>query len=176
MHHRSGVRCPTFSLSLVAPNIVPYRRLPSYYVFGLSTQRTHPDHGAQYLDQQFAVKRHGCRTRLVRASRRLLLGKSRVALGCNFTLRLILKFVPRAKPLPELQRRDLILAADCVYFEPAFPLLVSTLAALVPPPPEHAPEVLFCYKKRRKADKRFFALLKKYFTWSIVRDQEPTTF
>jgi hypothetical protein len=75
----------------------------------------------------------------------------------------------RAKPLPELQRPDLVLAADCVYFEPAFPLLVSTLAALVPPPPESAPEVLFCYKKRRKADKRFFALLKKYFTWSIVR-------
>lgn len=75
-----------------------------------------------------------------------------------------------AKPLPGLQRRDLILAADCVYFEPAFPLLVSTLAALVPPPPERAPEVLFCYKKRRRADKRFFALLKKYFTWSIVSD------
>jgi len=75
-----------------------------------------------------------------------------------------------AEPLPELQRPDLILAADCVYFEPAFPLLVSTLAALVPPPPERAPEVLFCYKKRRKADKRFFALLKKHFTWSIVSD------
>jgi len=86
------------------------------------------------------------------------------------------KIVPRAKPLPELQRQDLILAADCVYFEPAFPLLVSTLAGLVPPPPERAPEVLFCYKKRRRADKRFFALLKKYFTWSIVRGQEPTTF
>jgi len=75
-----------------------------------------------------------------------------------------------AKPLPELQRPDIVLAADCVYFEPAFPLLVSTLAALVPPPPERAPEVLFCYKKRRKADKRFFAFLKKYFTWSIVDD------
>ncbi|KAH9987919.1 putative methyltransferase-domain-containing protein [Russula compacta] len=74
------------------------------------------------------------------------------------------------KPLPELQRPDLILAADCVYFEPAFPLLVSTLVALVPMPPERAPEVLFCYKKRRKADKRFFTLLKKYFTWSVVHD------
>jgi len=75
-----------------------------------------------------------------------------------------------AKPLPDLQRPDMILAADCVYFEPAFPLLVSTLAALVPLPPERAPEVLFCYKKRRKADKRFFALLKKHFTWSVVDD------
>lgn len=76
--------------------------------------------------------------------------------------------IARGKPLPELQRPDLILAADCVYFEPAFPLLVSTLVALVPIPPERAPEVLFCYKKRRKADKRFFTLLKKYFTWSVV--------
>jgi len=80
--------------------------------------------------------------------------------------------IARAKPVPELQRPDIVLAADCVYFEPAFPLLVSTLAMLVPPPPERAPEVLFCYKKRRKADKRFFALLKKYFTWNIVRGRE----
>ena len=80
--------------------------------------------------------------------------------------------IARAKPVPELQRPDIVLAADCVYFEPAFPLLVSTLATLIPPPPEPAPEVLFCYKKRRKADKRFFALLKKYFTWNIVRGIE----
>jgi len=75
-----------------------------------------------------------------------------------------------SKPLPEhLPRPDIVLAADCVYFEPAFPLLVATLAALVPPPHESAsPEVLFCYKKRRKADRRFFALLKKQFTWSVV--------
>jgi len=77
-----------------------------------------------------------------------------------------------SKPLPEhLPRPDVILAADCVYFEPAFPLLVATLVALVPPPHESAPpEVLFCYKKRRKADKRFFAMLKKQFTWSVVED------
>jgi protein N-lysine methyltransferase METTL21A len=75
----------------------------------------------------------------------------------------------RAKPPPKLPRPDIILAADCVYFEPAFPLLVSTLSALVPPPPAIAPEVLFCYKKRRKADKRFFSLLKKSFAWSSVR-------
>ncbi|KAN0124563.1 putative methyltransferase domain containing protein [Lactarius tabidus] len=75
-----------------------------------------------------------------------------------------------SKPLPEhLPRPDIVLAADCVYFEPAFPLLVSTLAALVPLPHESAsPEVLFCYKKRRRADRRFFALLKKQFTWSVV--------
>ena len=98
-------------------------------------------------------------------SRLLLLGNS-----CCFLKHYFI--IARAKPLPELQRPDIVLAADCVYFEPAFPLLVSTLAALVPLPPDPAPEVLFCYKKRRKADKRFFALLKKHFTWNIVRDGE----
>ncbi|KAI0959386.1 hypothetical protein AcW1_004223 [Taiwanofungus camphoratus] len=46
-----------------------------------------------------------------------------------------------------IPRPDLILAADCVYFEPAFPLLVKTLADLVL---DDSTEVLFCYKKRRK--------------------------
>lgn len=41
---------------------------------------------------------------------------------------------------------DIILAADCVYFEPAFPLLVQTLVDLS----NTATHVLFCYKKRRK--------------------------
>ncbi|KII95938.1 hypothetical protein PLICRDRAFT_170534 [Plicaturopsis crispa FD-325 SS-3] len=58
---------------------------------------------------------------------------------------------------------DVILAADCVYFEPAFPLLVHTLVLLTS---DARTEVLFCYKKRRKADKRFFTLLKKQFTWT----------
>ncbi|CCL99165.1 uncharacterized protein FIBRA_01180 [Fibroporia radiculosa] len=75
----------------------------------------------------------------------------------------------RGDPIPRdiisvASRLDLILLADCVYFEPAFPLLVRTLADLVPIRGSHA-EVLFCYKKRRKADKRFFTLLKKEFTW-----------
>jgi hypothetical protein len=47
----------------------------------------------------------------------------------------------------DLPRPDLILAADCVYFEPAFPLLVQTLSDLVI---DEKTEVLFCYKKRRK--------------------------
>lgn len=77
----------------------------------------------------------------------------------------------RGAPLPLLPRPDVVLAADCVYFEPAFPLLVRTLAALVPrdaPGPDA--DVLFCYKKRRKADRRFFALLRKEFTWTEVLD------
>lgn len=40
----------------------------------------------------------------------------------------------------------MILAADCVYFEPAFPLLVQTLSDLS----DSRTEILFCYKKRRK--------------------------
>ncbi|KAJ7228956.1 putative methyltransferase-domain-containing protein, partial [Mycena pura] len=61
------------------------------------------------------------------------------------------------EPIPvDIPRPDVILAADCVYFEPAFPLLIQTLCDLV----GNSTEVLFCYKKRRKADKRFFTLLK----------------
>lgn len=93
----------------------------------------------------------------------------------------------RGDPLPPSipHKYDVILAADCVYFEPAFPLLVKTLTDLVP---DKSVEVLFCYKKRRKvrsicpnstmqstyrtgfaqADKRFFTLLKKEFTWTEV--------
>ncbi|KAF8916809.1 putative methyltransferase-domain-containing protein [Mucidula mucida] len=69
--------------------------------------------------------------------------------------------IPVDIPLP-----DIILAADCVYFEPAFPLLIQTLSDLY----KKTPEILFCYKKRRKADKRFFSMLKKKFTWEQVTD------
>jgi len=35
------------------------------------------------------------------------------------------------EPIPDdIPRPDLIIAADCVYFEPAFPLLVQTLSDL----------------------------------------------
>ncbi|WWC92091.1 uncharacterized protein L201_007045 [Kwoniella dendrophila CBS 6074] len=66
---------------------------------------------------------------------------------------------------------DIILAADCVYFEPAFPLLVKTLYDLAPIGKEI--EILFCWKKRRKADKRFFAMLKKHFNQFIIEDDKP---
>ncbi|WVF68137.1 hypothetical protein IAT40_002900 [Kwoniella sp. CBS 6097] len=66
---------------------------------------------------------------------------------------------------------ELVLAADCVYFEPAFPLLVRTLCDLAPLGKDI--EILFCWKKRRKADKRFFAMLKKHFDQQIVEDDKP---
>ncbi|KAJ7688430.1 putative methyltransferase-domain-containing protein [Mycena rosella] len=72
------------------------------------------------------------------------------------------------EPIPaDIPQPDVILAADCVYFEPAFALLVQTLYELSGPDTE----ILFCYKKRRKADKRFFALLKKKFRWTDVADE-----
>jgi hypothetical protein len=54
---------------------------------------------------------------------------------------------------------DVILAADCVYFEPAFPLLLQTLSDLL------GPETVcyFCFKKRRKADWRFIKQMQKKF-------------
>ncbi|PPR03849.1 hypothetical protein CVT26_000847 [Gymnopilus dilepis] len=72
--------------------------------------------------------------------------------------------IPSDIPFP-----DIILAADCVYFEPAFPLLVQTLSDLS----NSETEILFCYKKRRKADKRFFTMLKKAFAWKEVKGLEP---
>ncbi|KAM6495633.1 putative methyltransferase domain containing protein [Amanita muscaria] len=69
-------------------------------------------------------------------------------------------------PPGNIPRPDIILAADCVYFEPAFPLLVQTLDDLS----DSSTEILFCYKKRRKADKRFFVFLKKHFSWEDVKD------
>ena len=72
----------------------------------------------------------------------------------------------RGEPIPAaISKPDLILAADCVYFEPAFPLLVQTLDELAM---RDDPEILFCYKKRRKADKRFFTMLRKRFNWVEV--------
>lgn len=91
---------------------------------------------------------------------------------------------PQHQP-PHQTRPDIILAADCVYFEPAFPLLLHTLQNLLqrpanlssPPdltspansiaratattPPQ--PICYFCFKKRRKADWRFIKQLKKKF-------------
>ncbi|ORX41187.1 putative methyltransferase-domain-containing protein [Kockovaella imperatae] len=76
--------------------------------------------------------------------------------------------IPGHIPVNDL---DMILAADCVYFEPAFPLLVQTLCDLIPIGKDI--EMLFCWKKRRKADKRFFALLKKHFHSEHIEDARP---
>jgi hypothetical protein len=64
-------------------------------------------------------------------------------------------------PLPPLipPSPAVILAADCVYYEPAFPLLISTLEYLL----GTDSVCYFCFKKRRRADMRFMKQAKKKF-------------
>lgn len=60
----------------------------------------------------------------------------------------------RAAPIPDhLVSPDIILAADCVYFEPAFPLLQETLRRLTN---GRDVEVYMAYKKRRKVCTTYF--------------------
>ncbi|KAI9873775.1 MAG: hypothetical protein M1830_010616 [Pleopsidium flavum] len=61
---------------------------------------------------------------------------------------------------------DVILAADCVYFEPAFHLLQVTLFELI------GPETVcyFCFKKRRRADLQFLKKARKMFEMREIED------
>lgn len=72
------------------------------------------------------------------------------------------------EPLPDIipSHPTIILAADCVYFEPAFPLLISTLQQLIGP----NSVCYFCFKKRRRADIRFMKMAKKFFDVNEIRD------
>ncbi|KAG9041702.1 hypothetical protein FS837_011877 [Tulasnella sp. UAMH 9824] len=69
------------------------------------------------------------------------------------------------EPLPpNLGPVDIILAADCVYFVEAYSLLIQTLCDLDDAYPNA--EFLFCYRRRKKSDKRLFpSLLRKHFNW-----------
>lgn len=70
-------------------------------------------------------------------------------------------------PRPEhIPKPDMVLAADCVYFEPAFPLLLQTLQDLI-----GANTVCyFCFKRRRRADMHFVKAVKKMFLVEKVTD------
>lgn len=71
----------------------------------------------------------------------------------------------RGEELPEYAKNpDIILAADCVYLESAFPLLEQTLWDLT----ENAAPCFMAYKKRRKADSRFFKAMRKKFVLTEV--------
>ncbi|CCD25844.2 putative protein-lysine N-methyltransferase NDAI_0G00680 [Naumovozyma dairenensis CBS 421] len=70
----------------------------------------------------------------------------------------------------EEKKVDLILAADCVYLEKAFPLLEKTLLDLTEG--ETPPTILMAYRKRRKADKHFFQKIKKNFDIVEIKDFE----
>ncbi|KAI7233492.1 S-adenosyl-L-methionine-dependent methyltransferase [Hortaea werneckii] len=71
-----------------------------------------------------------------------------------------------AKPEAVPAHPDVVLAADCVYFEPAFPLLQQTLEALIGP----NTTCYFCFKKRRRADMQFMKAIKKTMLVEDVAD------
>ncbi|KAE8445304.1 hypothetical protein EG329_013542 [Mollisiaceae sp. DMI_Dod_QoI] len=80
-------------------------------------------------------------------------------------------------PLPSdivKEKPDVILAADCVYFEPAFPLLLATLEELLNLCREAV--VYFCFKKRRRADMQFMKIARKKFLVEEVEDEDRETF
>ncbi|KAK0108337.1 hypothetical protein ONS95_003152 [Cadophora gregata] len=80
-------------------------------------------------------------------------------------------------PLPEeviREKPNLILAADCVYFEPAFPLLLTTLEDLLELCNEAV--IYFCFKKRRRADMQFMKNARKRFEVEEVEDQDRKVF
>lgn len=68
----------------------------------------------------------------------------------------------------EDRKLDVVLAADCVYFEPAFPLLRDTLIDLI----GDETVCFFCFKKRRKADWRFMKMLSKALDVREITDDE----
>ncbi|KAI4755126.1 hypothetical protein E4T52_12855 [Aureobasidium sp. EXF-3400] len=78
------------------------------------------------------------------------------------------------EPAPEAipQHPDIILAAECVYFEPAFPLLQQTMKDLIGP----NTICYFCFKKRRRADMNFVKVMKKMFVVEPIEDDpdKPT--
>jgi len=52
----------------------------------------------------------------------------------------------RGESFPTVEPSDVVLAADCVYFESAFPLVVHTLEDFALQKGQNL-EFLFCYKK-----------------------------
>lgn len=69
---------------------------------------------------------------------------------------------------------DIILAADCVYFEPAFPLLLQTLQDLLAVEPSAT--IFFCFKKRRRADMQFLKAARKTFSVIEIEDEDRPVF
>ncbi|KAJ9156622.1 Protein-lysine N-methyltransferase EFM6 [Pleurostoma richardsiae] len=69
---------------------------------------------------------------------------------------------------------NVILAADCVYFEPAFPLLLATLSELLALCPSAT--IYFCFKKRRRADMQFLKKAQKAFHVAEIPDEDRPIF
>ncbi|KAG0172536.1 hypothetical protein DFQ28_010609 [Apophysomyces sp. BC1034] len=75
------------------------------------------------------------------------------------------------EPLPDDANYipDVILASDCVYLEVAFQPLLDTLMMLA----DQKTDIYLSYRKRRKADKRFFQLARKKFVITEIRGDHP---
>lgn len=69
---------------------------------------------------------------------------------------------------------NVILAADCVYFEPAFPLLLATMTDLLALCPSAM--IYFCFKKRRRADMHFLKKAQKKFSVVELTDEDRPVF
>jgi protein N-lysine methyltransferase METTL21A len=83
----------------------------------------------------------------------------------------------RGEPLPDIvleQKPNVIIAAECVYFEPAFPLLMQTLRDLFEL--NNDATVYFCFKKRRRADMQFVKMAKKAFVVEELFDEDRPIF
>lgn len=72
------------------------------------------------------------------------------------------------------EKPNVVLAADCVYFEPAFPLLLTTLEDLLELCKDAV--IYFCFKKRRRADLQFIKNAKKMFLVEEIADDDRATF
>ena len=86
-------------------------------------------------------------------------------------------FSHRGEALPRTVadfKPDVILAADCVYFEPAFPLLLATLTELLALCP--AATIYFCFKKRRRADMQFLKKARRTFLVEEMHDDDRPVF
>ena len=69
---------------------------------------------------------------------------------------------------------NVIIAAECVYFEPAFPLLMQTLKDLFQLNSEAT--VYFCFKKRRRAELQFVKQARKAFVVEEMFDEDRPVF
>ncbi|KAM0287183.1 hypothetical protein ACHAQH_000497 [Verticillium albo-atrum] len=81
------------------------------------------------------------------------------------------------EPLPKDvidSKPNVILAADCVYFEPAFPLLLETLSNLLALNEDAT--IYFCFRKRRRADMHFMKKAKKMFRVEQAFDEDQPVF
>jgi hypothetical protein len=83
----------------------------------------------------------------------------------------------RGEPLSDevvSMKPNMILAADCVYFEPAFPLLLDTLERLLTL--NVSATIYFCFQKRRRADMQFLAKVRKKFVVAEAFDEDRPQF